>query len=144
MSQKSLAPQWFGNLLSSTALTLPCVASLEIRSKPFLDTVYGIGGCWVTCPFLHSESFNSVDMGLELSRVNSRSWQSGVVSSRRLNALFAGCLRSWLVGHTDSRGAKSWIPLSLIDGGTVGNNGSCYGRSRRVLNSKCSKLLARI
>ena len=35
LSQKSLA-QWFGNLLSATALALPCVASLEshLRTLP--------------------------------------------------------------------------------------------------------------
>ncbi len=95
--------------LDSPLGILILIVSLKVlKSKPFLDTAYGMGGRWVTCPFSHSASLNSWDVGVELI-LNSRCWQSGVVSIKHLNALFAGRSRSPLVGG-------KWnllIPLSL-------------------------------
>ncbi len=87
----------------------------------------------MTYPFSYSESFNLVDVGLVLI-VNSRCYQSGIISIRCLNALLAGRLGIWLVGNTNQF-RKSWIPISLIDGGAVGNAGSCLGGLPLIANA---------
>jgi hypothetical protein len=101
------------------------VSLVVIISRLLLETAYGIGGCWVTWPFLHSESFNSMDLGLELI-ANSMCWQSGVVSVsiKRLNALLDGRLRSWLVGQTNFATCEILIPLSPINRDAIKNDGS--------------------
>jgi hypothetical protein len=103
--------------LDSPSGILTLIVSREVLTgKPFLDTAYRMGGHWVTCPFSQSASLNSWDVGVELI-LNSRYWQSGVISIKCLNTFFTGCSRIRLVGQAKFAESKIFlIPLSQIGG----------------------------